>query len=280
MRYKPEPQATHDPTTALTNTISPYEAHRRQQAKALLDQITTTLGPPITQFLASHGPTCALGSEASFIIHALNYARSQWSTTAHGPLPLAAVMCVWSMKGKGLFHYYKDKLGMRGPLVYRCTLCHEMKPGGLCSVLEHVGMVHASAAERGVRWEWQAWPVVLPVRGLGGQWEIEENVRSGGVGGRPKRRWKSRRDTPMPRHGDDGHDNKSMGSEGEIGAHAERPGIWEVVVKEDNPELKDPEDQEANDDLDQDIYALFADAWEKNIIKDVFSICAASYDIM
>lgn len=145
-----EPQATHDATTALTtNTLSSYEAHRRQQAKALLDRITTTLSPHITQFLASHGPNCTPGSEASFVIHALNYARSQWSIAAHGPLPLAAVMCVWSMKGEGFFHYYKDKLGMRGPLAYRCTMCHEMKPGGLCSALEHVGMVHPGAGERG-----------------------------------------------------------------------------------------------------------------------------------
>ncbi|KAH0615286.1 uncharacterized protein H6S33_000922 [Morchella sextelata] len=258
MRYTSEPQTTHNATTTFTNTISPHEAHRRQQAKALLDQITTALGPPITQFLASHGPTCTPGSEASFIIHALNYARSQWSVVAHGHLPLAAVMCVWSMKGKGLFHYYKDKLGMRGPLVYRCALCHEMKPGGLCSMLEHVGMVHASAAERGVRWERQAWPVVLPIRGLGEQWEVGE-VKNG-VGDRRKRRWKSRWDTPVPLEGK--YDNEVIEDGREMEAYAEEPEVWEAAVKEESPELEDPEDQEANDDLDQDIYDLFAEAWE------------------
>lgn len=169
-------------------------------------------------------------------------------------------MCVWSMKGKGLFHYYKNKLGMRGPLVYRCTLCHEMKSGGLCSALEHVGMVHPSAAEREVRWEQQAWPVVLPVRGLGEQWEKgkeeEEMVKSGGIGGRRKR---SRWDTPVLDHGDKSHDNKFVESGREMEANAEVPEAWEVVVK---TESEEPEDQEQNRDFDQDVYDLFADAWE------------------
>ncbi|KAH8147940.1 uncharacterized protein LAJ45_08041 [Morchella importuna] len=208
-----EPQATHDATTALTtNTLSSYEAHRRQQAKALLDRITTTLSPHITQFLASHGPNCTPGSEASFVIHALNYARSQWSIAAHGPLPLAAVMLRWSMWG-----WFIRVLG-----------------------------------KGGVRWEQQAWPVVLPVRGLGEQWEEgeegEEEVRSGGIGGRRKR---SGWDTPD--YGDKSHDNRFVenGREG--------PEVWEAVVK---TEPEEPEDQEVNRDFDQDVYDLFADAWE------------------